>query len=348
MRLLFFTPIFPAHEQDSTSVPPLQHLVRELGRKGADVQVITLEFPFFKRPYRWHNATVWPCNGRNSRWKKPLTVWRALNHAHNLCKEEKFDSFHSFWLGMTSDLADNLAEKENTPHFTTLMGQDATVGNQSYLKNLTEKDAPQLVALSKFHNAVFEENTGFPCGNVIPWGLAEDDVAALPLPADRPIDVLGVGHLTEGKNWSRWLQIVSQLVEQKPDLQAVLIGVGELERQLEAEILQLNLTENVHLAGAFPRPQVLAQMREAKVLLHTSEFESFGMVLAEALASGCRVVSTPVGIAPELPETFVADDDHALAQAVLEKLGEPFLEKPVVPYTLRDCGWAYWDLYHRS
>lgn len=345
MRLLFFTPGFAADEQDSTCIPPLQLLVRELLRKGAEIHVVALEYPFRSKPYRWHTATVWPCDGRNRSWLKVRTVWRAMSRAFQLMEEERFDAVHSFWLGWAADAADYMAEKFQAPHFTTLMGQDATADNLRFLKKLSPEDAPMLIALSQFQNAIFAENTGFAASHVIPWGVSDAEILA-ELPASRPVDVLGAGSFLAVKNWSRWLSVVQMAVAQKPDLQAVLVGDGPLRRAIQRDIERLGLSQNVRLTGALSRPETLAQMRAAKTLLHTSRFESFGFVLVEALASGCRVVSSPVGIAPELPEIFTADDDETLARVLLERIEMPLLSQPAAPLTMRDCGWAYWDLYH--
>jgi glycosyltransferase involved in cell wall biosynthesis len=83
---------------------------------------------------------------------------------------------------------------------------------------------------------------------------------------------------------------------------------------------------------------VLRWMASARVLLHTARFESYGYVLAEAAAAGCRVVGTPVGIARSVGETGSAE--QALAEQVMGALAEtvrisrmPFLmEETVAAY----------------
>ncbi|MFN4257441.1 MAG: glycosyltransferase family 4 protein [Saprospiraceae bacterium] len=345
MRLLFFTPGFAADEDDSTCIPPLQLLVRELLRKGADIHIVALEYPFRAEPYRWHSATVYPCNGQNRGWLKMRTIWRAMTRAHEVLSEEKTDFVHSFWLGMAADVADSMAEKFQVPHFTTLMGQDATAANTSYLKKLAPDDAPMLIALSQFHNEAFAKNTGFAAGHVIPWGMPDAEIPAS-LPTGRPVDVLGVGSFLEVKNWERWLRVVQLAAAEKPDLNAVLVGEGPLFKEILLSAKAKGLGDVVSFTGGLPRPMVLAKMQEARTLLHTSNFESFGFVLVEALANGCRVLATPVGIAPELPEIFTSDDDPTLAQALLERLQQPAPNAPAAPLTMRDCGWKYWGLYH--
>ena len=62
-------------------------------------------------------------------------------------------------------------------------------------------------------------------------------------------------------------------------------------------------------------------MRQSKVYLHTALFESFGFVLVEAAAAGCDVVSTPVGIAPELCDT--GKNIELLNELIIKKIKKP-------------------------
>ena len=83
MRVLWITPGFAADESDLNCIPPQQLLAQELLRRGVDLHIITLEYPFRNEPYRWHGATVYTCNGRNRRWVKPRTLWRAFQRGSN-------------------------------------------------------------------------------------------------------------------------------------------------------------------------------------------------------------------------------------------------------------------------
>jgi glycosyltransferase involved in cell wall biosynthesis len=56
--------------------------------------------------------------------------------------------------------------------------------------------------------------------------------------------------------------------------------------------------------GIIPEADKVALYHESDVLLHTSDFEGFGLVYLEALASGLPFVSTSVGAAPELLAMF--------------------------------------------
>jgi glycosyltransferase involved in cell wall biosynthesis len=66
-------------------------------------------------------------------------------------------------------------------------------------------------------------------------------------------------------------------------------------RSFLREAEELELTERIELLGSVSPPRVAALMREADIFLHPSLMESYGMSVAEAMASGCAVVAAANG-----------------------------------------------------
>lgn len=238
----------------------------------------------------------------------------------------------SFWQGWASYIGERVAKQHGIPHFTTLMGQDVLPANRKHLRNLSPERCTRLIAVSEFQNQVLEKTTGFRAGQVIPWGIAESEVPA-DIPQDKKLDVLGVGSLIPVKNWDKWLNTIALAKTSNPNLQAELIGSGPEWNRLEALARCLGIEKNVRFAGELPRAAVLARMREARVLLHTSDFESFGFVFAEASMNGMQIVSTPVGVAAELGGAC-ADSEAELARLVLQSLAFSGTPEPRMPYTM--------------
>jgi 1,2-diacylglycerol 3-alpha-glucosyltransferase len=346
MKLLFITPGFAAHENDDTCIPPLQALVRALIEKGAEVHIIALEYPFQKETYQWHGATVWPCNGQNRTWHKGITFLKAYWQAQKLAKTQHFDAIHSFWYGMATQVAARVARSGNIPHFITFMGQDVLQTNQK-LRSIERADLAKTtknwVVLSAFHRAELQKN-GLDAGHTIPWGVLTSETP-LAFPENRNIDVLGVGSLLPVKDWLRWLQVIRLVLDQKQEIQATLIGDGPLRQVIEDQIVALQLEAHVRCLGSLPRAEVLGYMRQAKVLLHTASFESFGYVFVEALQQGCRIVSTPVGIAPELPNSKVGRSDAELAELLLESIEADTLKAASLPFTIEESAERYLGIY---
>lgn len=321
-EILFLVPGFAADEHDDTCIPPLQLLARALQEAGVGLHIITMEYPFHRNPYRWHGIPVYPCGGANRRWHKPQTLYRAARMAEQLRAAHSFVAIHSFWLGWASSVGEWVSQRSGIPHYTTLAGQDVLPGNRLHLRRLRPGRAGRLVVLSDFQRTVFRQNTGLDAGHCIPWGLPADELAPAAA-AVRDIDILGVGSLVAVKNWSKWLQVVAMVALKRPNVRAVLIGDGPQRAELMRQVVGLGLTGRVHLAGTLSRQEVLGQMSRAKILLHTSDFESYGMVYAEAAARGCALVSTPVGIAPGLGAACT-ESASMLAMLLLKNLdGEP-------------------------
>ncbi len=343
MRIIWITPGFAADAQDSTCIPPLYLLALEMMRRGIDLHIIALEYPPGHGTPRKDGLAVYACRGNNRTWLRWRTLHRARRLAQQIHLEKKIDGLHSFWLGPAWVVGRQIAERLNIPQLTTLMGQDALPQNR-YLKGLAPAMTDQLVALCPFHQNALEQTCGLRAAHEIPWGIAGADIPAQ-LPADRPVDVLGVGSLIPVKNWMQWLDVLRLIVEQQPGIRAELIGAGPQLEVLKKQAARLGLADHLVFTGSLPRPEVLERMRRSKVLLHTGHFESFGYVFAEGAANGCHVVSTPVGAAPAFG--VCSETTAGLASAVLQILAQPNFQKSRVVYRMEETAAAYLKLYGR-
>ena len=112
-----------------------------------------------------------------------------------------------------------------------------------------------------------------------------------------------VGELTPLKGQEDFLRAAARLVNQYPNSYFVIAGIdnsrGNNNRgNLEQLIKQLNLTERVRLVGWL---EDLAQLYCAMdVFVSASHTESFGLAIAEAMASGAAVAATETEGAREI------------------------------------------------
>jgi glycosyltransferase involved in cell wall biosynthesis len=107
------------------------------------------------------------------------------------------------------------------------------------------------------------------------------------------------------------------------DVRVAIAGEGRLATALEARRHRLGLQGRVELLGRVPEDELPSWYRAADLVVVPSlAHEGFGLVTAEALASGTPVVGTPVGATPELLEPVepslvaVGTDATALADAI--------------------------------
>jgi glycosyltransferase involved in cell wall biosynthesis len=127
------------------------------------------------------------------------------------------------------------------------------------------------------------------------WGVPENSLL-----------VGTVGELTPLKGQVEFLQAAAQLLAQNPNAYFFVVGVdhsransnhGHLQQLIE----KLQLAERVRLVGWFEGLEELYSALD--VFVSASHTESFGLAIAEAMATGMAVVATETEGARELIET---------------------------------------------
>jgi len=132
--------------------------------------------------------------------------------------------------------------------------------------------------------------------------------------------LLSVGRLAEQKNHAGLLRVFAGFSQRFSDVDLWIAGDGPLRAALQKQCADLGLENRVTLLG--PRSDVPDLMRAADVFVLASHFEGFGLVVAEAMASGTPVVATDAGGVAEVMEgngfLIPVDDEVALGHALDE------------------------------
>lgn len=130
-------------------------------------------------------------------------------------------------------------------------------------------------------------------------------------PMRAPDRWLYVGSLIERKGVVTLLESFAVAVRRAPQRpwHLTLVGDGPLREQLETRVAELGFTDKVTFAGVVEPSRVGSYMRDADVLVHLSAYETFGITLIEAAATGLPVVVTKCG-GPE--ETMALPEDVGL------------------------------------
>lgn len=289
-HIVIVTPGFPETEQEKTCIPALQFFVEKLAKQqNIEVTVITAHYPFNKSTYLWHNCEVYALGFQNKKRNKLKSFFQQWKTLKLINKVKPIDVIHSFWLGECSFIGHYFSKKHNIKHLTTMMGQDAKKGNK-YVPFLPLKKM-KIVSLSSFHQAQIKNNYLIDTP-IIPWGINYT-----PKPTVKTIDIIGIGSFIDLKKYTDFIETISLLKECKPSIKAVLIGSGPLLNTYKNKISALQLEDTIDIKGALCYNETQEYLSMSKVLLHTSEFESFGMVFAEAIANHTAIVSRAVGFA---------------------------------------------------
>lgn len=131
-----------------------------------------------------------------------------------------------------------------------------------------------------------------------------------------------VGHLIPRKRHHLAIEAVSLIRAQGRQVTLEIVGGGRDEAKLRAFASSLGIEAAVNFRGRVPREEVAACLSRADIYLHTSEMESFGVSIVEALFSGLPVVAIRAGgITDELPSrwgvTVQSPEPAALADAIV-------------------------------
>ncbi|EJR3610031.1 glycosyltransferase, partial [Vibrio vulnificus] len=100
--------------------------------------------------------------------------------------------------------------------------------------------------------------------------------------------IITVSSLAPGKRVERTIKAFQKL--EREDLLLLILGEGSERDKLESLTKELNLTDRVIFKGFVENP--LPFMKGAELMSFTSDYEGFGQVIVECLATGTPVVST--------------------------------------------------------
>lgn len=126
--------------------------------------------------------------------------------------------------------------------------------------------------------------------------------------------LLTVGSFKSQKNQQLLLAAFAELLK-TTDAQLMLLGEGQLRPQLERQARELNIADRVLMPGFFSDPTPFYHTADLFVL--SSDYEGFGNVIVEALATGTPVVSTDC---PSGPADILAGGVYGTLVPVKDRL----------------------------
>ena len=149
--------------------------------------------------------------------------------------------------------------------------------------------------------------------------------------------IVSVGRLRAKKGLDNLIDACALLRQRGQAFACEIVGYGEEQARLQAQIDRLGLTDQVRLVGKLAREQVIERYAHAAVYVQPSRIAADGdrdgipNVLLEAMAMGLPVVASRVSGIPELVGDgdngllVEADQPAALADAITRLLKQPAL-----------------------
>lgn len=111
-------------------------------------------------------------------------------------------------------------------------------------------------------------------------------------------DLIYLGRLSYPKDPIRLIEVIKEIVAQRPSTTVAIVGMGELEQDVKETIHKYGLGKNITLYGFQSNPYKI--LKSSKIMIMTSRYEGTPMCALEAFACGIPIISTPTDGLKEL------------------------------------------------
>ena len=177
---------------------------------------------------------------------------------------------------------------------------------------------------------------------------------------EKDVVVLHVGRFAPPKNHLLLVEAFALAVKEYPKMRLWLVGDGPLRPAVEKVVKEKGLDNKILFIGVVPNVEDF--LADCDVFVLSSDFEGFGIVIAEAMAAGKPVVATGVGGVPELVEDGVTGilvppcNPEALAKGILrlakdsdlrQRMGKAAQERALERFDIARTAREYEALYLR-
>ena len=120
--------------------------------------------------------------------------------------------------------------------------------------------------------------------------------------------ILSIGRIQKQKGQIQTLEFLNNFKKFEKDFKCYFIGGPsgkngkEYLNELKQSVEDLNLNSHVDFLDNLPQSEIIDLFKKAKLMIHTSQFETFGLVAIEANAMGVPVLTTNNGSLMEIIE----------------------------------------------
>lgn len=212
----------------------------------------------------------------------------------------------------------------------------------------------ELDNLARHCHAPREKIAVVPCGVDLALFFPRDRLAArrrLGLSPDAQL-VLFVGRFAPLKAVDRLIEAVAGLRRSLPRLQLILVGGDDPAApgtlSLNQLVDHLGIRDGIYFAGCIDHADLTDYYCAADLLALPSHYESFGLVVLEAMACGTPVAVTSVGVAATIVRPGIngaiiaAPETKAMAETIANFFETPEAQRPSVAQvraSVQNYGW---------
>ena len=283
--------------------------------------VLTLRFPYFF-PFRFERLAY--DAGLLFNIRRDFFAFAAVPP---FCKAEflwtigilfrqRADIIHSHWLIPQGFIGALVHCFTGTPHVATVHGSDlALIGKSAVLTRICSfiiRHSDAVTVNSSYTRQLLVSHV--PGSEkkiqIIPMGvdpqkfiIEAGSCTVKKNASDRVI--LNVGRLIDWKGTQYLINAMPEVLRHIPDARLIIIGTGPEEESLRQRVRELLLDDHITFLGAVSNHTLIHHYHCADVFVLPSiqksgNTEGLGVVLLEAMASGCPVIGSNVGGIPDI------------------------------------------------
>jgi glycosyltransferase involved in cell wall biosynthesis len=253
--------------------------------------------------------------------------------------------FHPDYLALMKNISP-IEEMQLMPYFKVIARRSLEI-------------ADAIIALTPHEKNILQSYYQIPAKKiaVIPNGINLKDFLKSPMKNEfkkrfnlKENVILFVGAIRKEKGLLKLIHAIPGIINEFPQTSFVLIGKDwGFKKYLQQEGKRLGIEHHIHFLGVVNTSLLRESLRACDIFVNPSKYESFGISLLEAMASGKPIIATNVGGIPYIVRNgkngiIVKQGDHeALAEAIKKLLSSSELQKQMGEHGLQFSKKYGWD-----
>jgi len=240
----------------------------------------------------------------------PFFLLSEFLYSYLAIRKNPISLIHTHWLIPQGLIGAIFHQIKKIPHVATIHGSDLAVINKNkVLKPLCRYivNHSDVVTVNSSYNQKLLELVvpgSAVKTRIIPMGIDPEQFSGKYPDMKKRFNanylILSVGRLIDLKGIIYLIDSIPDILEKKPGTHLVVIGDGPEKTELEKRALNLGIEPNVHFLGTVNHEKLFPWYHSADVFILPSiikdgKTEGLGVVLLEAMASGCPVIGSNAG-----------------------------------------------------
>lgn len=202
-----------------------------------------------------------------------------------------------------------------------------------YAFNLFSHKIDKIVCVSEFERTEFQKKINLPTNRfvLIPNGMDYRFIQKVRSPQKKN-QIISVGRLVRNKGFHHLLHSFAIVLKEFPSLKLKVVGKGIHLPELKSLASTLGISQNVIFENSIPlddRASLIKSLKESRLFIFLSAYESQGIVVSEALSAGLpSLVSYNSGMKELVDQGFAIhindpEDYPSVASSIISALKNP-------------------------